>query len=68
VDQDGVIEDKKYRIKETDTADFWMPILKTKKFQEFVQSKYQIAAGDIMQGGSENLFDDVETMNGVEND
>ena len=68
VDEDGVIEDKKYRIKETDTADFWMPILKSKKFQEFVQSKYQIATGDIMQGGSENIFDDVVTMNGVEDD
>lgn len=68
VDEDGVIEDKKYRIKETDTADFWMPILKNKKFQESVQSKYQIASGDIMQGGSENIFDDVVTSNGVEDD
>jgi RecA/RadA recombinase len=68
VDQDGVIEDKKYRIKETDTSEFWMPILKSKKFQEFVQSKYQISAGDIMQGGSENIFDDIITSNGVEDD
>jgi RecA/RadA recombinase len=66
VDEDGVIEDKKYRIKETDTADFWMPILKNKKFQKFVSDKYQIASGEIMQGGSENLFDEIETMNGVE--
>ena len=68
VDEDGVIEDKKYRIKETDTSDFWMPILKNKKFQEFVQSNYQIASGDIMQGGSEDLFAEVETTNGVEDD
>jgi len=66
VDNDGVIEDKKYRIKETDTSDFWMPILKNKKFQKFVTDKYQIASGEIMQGGSENLFDEVETMNGSE--
>ena len=66
VDEDGVIEDKKYRIKETDTSDFWMPILKNKKFQKFVTDKYQIASGEIMQGGSENLFDEVETMNGSE--
>ena len=66
VDEDGVIEDKKYRIKETDTADFWMPILKSKKFQKFVSDKYQIASGEIMQGGRENLFDEIETMNGVE--
>jgi RecA/RadA recombinase len=66
VDEDGVIEDKKYRIKETDTSDFWMPILKNKKFQKFVTDKYQIASGEIMQGGSENLFGEVETMNGSE--
>jgi RecA/RadA recombinase len=66
VDDDGVIEDKKYRIKETDTADFWLPILKSKKFQKFVSDKYQIASGEIMQGGNDNIFDEVETMNGAE--
>jgi RecA/RadA recombinase len=68
VDEDGVIEDKKYRIKETDTADFWLPILKSKKFQKFVADKYQIASGEIMQGGSDNIFDEVVTMNGTENE
>ena len=66
VDDDGVIEDKKYRIKETDTTDFWLPILKSKKFQKFVADKYQIASGEIMQGGSDNIFDEVVTMNGTE--
>jgi RecA/RadA recombinase len=68
VDEDGVIEDKKYRIKETDTSNFWMPILKSKKFQNYVKDKYQIAAGEIMQGGIDNLFDEVVTMNGTENE
>jgi len=40
--------------------------LKNKKFQKFVTDKYQIASGEIMQGGSGNLFDEVETMNGSE--
>ena len=65
--QSGVIEDKKYRIKETDTKDFWLPILKQKSFQEFIQNKYQIAAGAIMQDDIEEAFD-VETTNGVEDD
>jgi RecA/RadA recombinase len=68
VDDDGVIQDKKYRIKETDTSDFWMPVLKSKKFQTYVKEKYQIAAGEIMQGGIDNLFDEVVTMNGTENE
>jgi RecA/RadA recombinase len=66
VDEDGVIEDKKYRIKETDTPAFWLPILKSKKFQKFVSDKYQIASGEIMQGGNDNIFDEIETMNGAE--
>jgi hypothetical protein len=45
-----------------------MPILKSKKFQNYVKDKYQIAAGEIMQDGIENLFDEVVTMNGTENE
>jgi RecA/RadA recombinase len=64
----GEIEDKKYREKETDTKDFWMSLITSAKFQQYVKDKYQIAAGAIMQGGEEDLFDGVETMNGVEDD
>jgi RecA/RadA recombinase len=64
----GEIESKKYRIKETDTKDFWMPIITSKKFQDYVAEKYQIAAGEIMQGGIDNLFDEVVTMNGTEDE
>jgi RecA/RadA recombinase len=63
--ESGVIEDKKYRIKETDTKDFWMPVLKQKSFQDYVQNKYQIAKGNIMQGDFEEAFE-VETTNGAE--
>jgi hypothetical protein len=68
VDDDGVIEDKKYREKETDTKDFWLPLITSKKFQDYVKDQYQIASGAIMQGGEEDLFDGVETSNGVEDD
>jgi RecA/RadA recombinase len=49
VDEDGVVEDKKYRVKDTDTKEFWMPILKQKTFIDFVKSKYQVAAGEILK-------------------
>jgi RecA/RadA recombinase len=68
VDKDsGEIEDKKYRIKDTDTKDFWLPIITSKSFQTYVEEKYRVAAAEIMQGGEEDLFDDVITMNGTEN-
>ena len=49
VDEDGVVEDKKYRIKDTDTKEFWLPILKQKTFYEFVKSKYQVGSTDILK-------------------
>jgi RecA/RadA recombinase len=49
VDEDGVLEDKKYRIKDTDTKEFWMPILKQKSFYEFVKNKYQVGSTDILR-------------------
>jgi RecA/RadA recombinase len=67
VDADGVIEDKKYRIKETESSDFWLPILKQKSFQDFVQNTYQIASGNIMQGDVDQAFE-VETTNGVDDE
>ena len=61
----GVIEEKKYRIKDTDTKEFWMPIIKDKAFQEFVENKYRVASGNIMSSDIHEAFD-IETTNGVE--
>ena len=44
----GEVQDKKYRIKETDTEDFWKDILASKKFQEYIKNKYTVASADIM--------------------
>ena len=45
----GEIDEKKFREKDTDTKDFWIPILKQKSFQQFVEDKYRVASGSIMQ-------------------
>ena len=55
----GEIENKKYRIKDTDTKDFWMPILTSKSFNEFVQNKYSIAHGDIIR--DEEILQEMES-------
>ena len=68
VDSDGVIEEKKYRIKDTDTSEFWLPILKQKSFQDYVQNTYQISSGSIMQDDTVEKAFDLETTNGVEDD
>jgi RecA/RadA recombinase len=44
----GEVEDKKYRIKETDSKDFWLSILTSKSFYDFVKNKYSIGQGGQM--------------------
>lgn len=45
----GEISEKKYRMKDTDSKDFWMPIVTSKSFNEFVRNKYQISHGEILK-------------------
>ena len=49
VDEDGVVEDKKYRIKDTETKDFWMSILTSKSFYDFVKNKYSVGNVSMVQ-------------------
>jgi RecA/RadA recombinase len=63
--ESGEIEDKKFRIKDTDTKDFWMQILKQKSFRDFVEGKYRIATGSIMKPEDIEEAFDVETTNGT---
>lgn len=39
----------KYREKDTNSAEFWVPLLKDPTFQEYVKNTYQIANGALMQ-------------------
>jgi RecA/RadA recombinase len=47
--ESGEIEDKKFRVKDTDTKEFWMPVLKQKSFIEFVKNKYQVGSSEILK-------------------
>lgn len=39
----GEVEEKKFRAKDTDSKDFWMPVLTSKQFQEYLSRRYQVA-------------------------
>jgi RecA/RadA recombinase len=49
VDEDGVVEEKKWRLKDTDTKEFWMPVLMQKTFIDFVKGKYQVGSSEILK-------------------
>ena len=45
----GEVEDKKYRTKDTDTKEFWTSILADPTFLKYVEEKYSVTSGNIMQ-------------------
>ena len=58
----GEVEDKKFRVKDTDTADFWNKILKDKTFLEWIKKNYSYGANS-MYSSYEKESDDIEGEN-----
>jgi RecA/RadA recombinase len=52
----GEVEDKKYRLKDTNTADFWMSIITSNKFKDYIKKTYQISQGSIITDEEINDF------------
>ena len=60
VDTDtGEVEDKKWRIKDTDSADFWNQILDSQSFKDWIEKNYQFGS---------NIMGSPEDVELVEND
>lgn len=53
----GEIDEKKYRIKDTDTKEFWMPVLKQPSFYNFVKNRYAVAHDKILK--DEDITDEL---------
>ena len=59
--ESGEIEDKKFRVKDTDTKEFWLPVLSDPTFQEWIKQNYQISNGAIMSDDEvSEVFDGIE--------
>lgn len=61
VDEDGVVEDKKFRIKDTDSREFWLPVIQLKGFQEWIKNTYQVSTGSIM-ANEEGLAEELNAI------
>jgi RecA/RadA recombinase len=57
----GEVEADKWRAKDTDTKEFWLPVLGDVTFQDWVKKTYQVATGSILSG--EGLDEELETIN-----
>jgi len=58
----GEVEDKKWRLKDTESRDFWAPVLGCEKFQKWVEQKYMVSHGDIIQ--AEDVAEEVYSQIG----
>ena len=52
----GEVLEKKYRVADTDTKEFWLPILKSKSFRSYIEEQYR-ANSDINIIHDEDLSD-----------
>jgi RecA/RadA recombinase len=52
----GEVEDKKFRAKDTDSGEFWMPVVTNPKFTEWVNSRYQVAHESIIKDNEIDEF------------
>ena len=44
----GEVDEKKYRIKDTENKDFWSPILMDASFRSWVKDRYQVSHGEMI--------------------
>lgn len=49
-------DEKKYRKADTNTKEFWLPILKDKTFQEWIKTQYAISHGSLVSDFDEDMI------------
>lgn len=59
----GEIEDKKWRAKETDSSEFWLPVLKDPSFNQWIEERYKIANSDMLSEEAVEAAIDAELAN-----
>lgn len=62
VDDDGVVEDKRWRAKDTDTEEFWADFLKKdSKFANWIESRFKLTSMTNVSDEALDAFADEET-------
>ncbi len=58
-------EEQKYRIKDTYTKEFWVPILSDKAFREYIETNYRISNSNLAQDLDDEDIDEAYTAAGA---
>ena len=59
-------QEQKVRLKDTYTKEFWMPILTSKEFREFIEARYKMASNDMMINDMDQVAIEEEFENASE--
>jgi len=51
-------EEKKYRLADTYNKEFWMPVLTDKTFADWIEKRYRMAGGQMMEGENVEVSDE----------
>lgn len=51
-------EEKKYRLNDTYTKEFWLPILTDPTFGEWIENRYRMGNGQMMEGDNVDISDE----------
>lgn len=58
--------EKKYRQKDTHTKEFWLPILTSKEFNDYIESKYMIAGSNMINDiSNEDISEEFENASTI---
>nr|QMP82895.1 MAG: hypothetical protein [Caudoviricetes sp.] len=61
--ESGEVEDKKYRLKDTGTKEFWEPILKSQLFKDAVYDRYAVSSNSMLSADEVEVeFDKIEEV------
>jgi hypothetical protein len=56
----GEVEDKKFRLKDTDSAEFWNQVLKDQTFLDWIKDNYSYASSSIYSSYEEEQVEEEE--------
>ena len=54
----GEMDSKKYRAKDTDTDEFWKPLIKCPIFKQKIRDRFQVSAGSLIDTSTSPIIDD----------
>lgn len=58
--ESGEVLEGSYREKQTHSKDFWNPILSDDKFKDFIEKKFTLGTGSMLEDDSDEIFENLE--------